>query len=54
MTDELGDRMVVLDRDLLVNLDGSMERARQLHVFDDRNVVRPGDFPDLEGDGWGW
>jgi len=42
--------MVVLDRDLLVNLDGGMERARQLHVFDNRNVVRPGDFPALEGD----
>jgi len=33
--------MVVLDRDLLVNLDGGMERARQLHVFDNRNVVCP-------------
>jgi len=50
IANDFGDRMVVLDRDLLVNLNGCIQRARQLHILDNRNVVCPGDLPDLEGD----
>src|SRR6185312_476530 len=50
VADDLGDRMVVLDRNLLVDLDGGIERARQRHVLYDRDVVLAGDLPDLEGD----
>ena len=40
----------MLDRDFLVDLHRGIERARQGHVFHDRNVVQLGDFPDLERD----
>ena len=42
--------MVVLDRYLRVDLDRRIERPRQWHVLDNRNLVRPGGLPDLEGD----
>ena len=40
----------MLDRNLVVDLDGGIQRAGQRHVFDDRNVVLAGDFPDPERD----
>src|SRR6185312_6113122 len=44
VADDLGDRLIMLDRDLLVDIDGGVERARQRHVLHDRNIVLPGDF----------
>src|SRR5262249_22647936 len=41
--DDLGHRLVVLGRDLLVDLDGGVQRAGERWVLDDRYVVLPGD-----------
>src|SRR6266581_1534908 len=50
VADNFGDRMIMFHRDLLVDLDGGMQRPRQRHVLDDGDIVRAGDFPDLERD----
>src|SRR5215469_3255528 len=46
IADDLGDRLVVLGLDLLVDLDGGVERAGQRRILDDRNVVLAGDLAD--------
>src|SRR4051812_579714 len=48
VTDHLGDRLIVLVRDFLVDLDGGVEATRQRHVLDDRDVVLAGDLADLQ------
>ena len=47
VADDFGDRMIVLDRNLVVDLDGGIQRAGQRQVLDDWNVMLAGDFPDL-------
>src|SRR6476646_5110417 len=39
VADDFGDRLVVLGRDFLVDLDGGVERARERRVFHDRDGV---------------
>src|SRR6266705_2624308 len=50
VADNFGDRMIMFHRDLLVDLDGGMQRPRQRHVLDDGDIVLAGDFPDLARD----
>ncbi|GCC48527.1 hypothetical protein chiPu_0032671, partial [Chiloscyllium punctatum] len=39
VTDDFGNRVIVLDRDFLVDVDGGIERPGQRHVLHDRDVV---------------
>src|SRR5438552_17439803 len=39
IADDLGHGLVVLGRDLLLDLDSTMQRARERRVFDDRDMV---------------
>jgi hypothetical protein len=51
VADDLGDRLVVLGRDLLVDLDRRVQGARDRRVLDDRDIARRGDLADLADDG---
>src|ERR1700729_1523600 len=51
IADDFGNRMIVLDRDFVVDLHCGMQGAGQGDVLDDGNIVRFRDFPDLERDG---
>src|SRR4051812_23019384 len=50
VADDLGDRLVMFHRDLLIDLDSGVQRPCKRDVLDDRDLVRTGDFPDLEGE----
>src|SRR5262245_33627884 len=50
VADDLRHGLIVLGRDFLVELDGSMQGARQRRVLDDRNVVGGRHFADLARD----
>src|SRR5262245_54424390 len=50
VADHLGHRLVVVGRDLSVDLDGGMQRARQRRILDHRHAVLPGDLADAQRD----
>src|SRR5919199_308655 len=49
VTDDLGHGLVVLGRDLLVEIDAGVQGARQRRVLDDRDAVPFGHLADARG-----
>src|SRR4051794_17846587 len=53
VADDLGDGLVLLGRNLVVDLDRGIEGPRHRRVLDDRHLVLGGDLADLRGDAVG-
>ncbi len=51
VADDFGDRLVMLGRDFLVDLDGGVQRAGERRIFHDRDGMLAGHLADFHGHG---